>query len=340
VPPRPVDSLLDFAVVPGFSSAGYRLRERGFAPTPDLTGKAYLVTGASSGLGAAACELLAAAGAGVHMLVRDEEKGERVRAEIAGRAAGGDLRLWRSDLARPDSVREFAAAFAGEVGELDALVNNAGVMAPERTHTPEGVELTFATNVVGPFQLTALLLPALQAAGGRIVNVSSGGMYTAKLDGDDLQLELRDFDPSRFYAHTKRCEVVLTELWQERISGTGMTAHSMHPGWADTPGVRASLPTFRKVMRPLLRDERQGADTIAWLCWAPEPVADPGRFWHDRRPRPTHRVPWTREEGHDRRRLWDECERLSGGAYAGSGLGGAAAGGGGDADGGMRNAAR
>ena len=85
---RPVDSLLDFAVVPGFSSAGYRLRERSFAPTPDLTGNTYLVTGAGSGLGAAACELLAAAGAGVHMLVRDEEKGARVRAEIAGGLPG------------------------------------------------------------------------------------------------------------------------------------------------------------------------------------------------------------------------------------------------------------
>jgi dehydrogenase/reductase SDR family member 12 len=311
---RPVDALLDFTVVPGFTSAGYRLRERGFEPTPDLSARTFLVTGAGSGLGAAACGLLAGAGARVHMLVRDEQKGERVRAELAAGAGRGELRLWRCDVSRPDSVREFAAAFAAEVRALDALVNNAGVMAPERIHTPEGVELTFATNVAGPFLLTALLLPALESAGGRIVNVSSGGMYTAKLQGDDLQLERRRFDPARFYAHTKRCEVVLTELWQDRIAGPGASAHSMHPGWADTPGVRTSLPTFRKVMRPLLRDERQGADTIAWLCWARAPLADPGRFWHDRRPRPTHRVPWTREDAHARERLWEECERLSGAA--------------------------
>ena len=340
MPARPVDSLLDFAVVPGFSSAGYRLRERSFAPTPDLTGNTYLVTGAGSGLGAAACELLAAAGAGVHMLVRDEEKGARVRAEIAGRAAGGDLRLWRCDLARPDSVREFAAAFAAEVGELDALVNNAGVMAPERTHTPEGVELTFATNVVGPFQLTALLLPALRDAGGRIVNVSSGGMYTAKLDGDDLQLELRDFDPSRFYAHTKRCEVVLTELWQERISGSGMTAHSMHPGWADTPGVRASLPTLpqgdaaaaarRAAGRRHDRLALLGAGTTGRpgpLLARPAPAADPPGAVDPRgAERPQTAVGRVRA-----------TERW--GRQAVSALGGAAVGGG-DADGGMRKAAR
>ncbi len=310
---RPLDSLLDFTVVGGFTSAGYRIRQGSFARTPDLTGRAVLVTGASSGLGAATCELLAEAGATVHMLVRSPAKGENVRSAIAERTGSDRLLVWECDVSRPGAIREFAAAFLAEAGALDALVNNAGVMAPERTHTPEGIELTFATNVVGPFLLTALLLPALRAgAPGRVVNVSSGGMYSARLDGDDPQLELHEFDPARFYAHTKRCEVVLTELWQEHLAGGAVTAHAMHPGWADTPGVRESLPRFRRVMGPLLRDERQGADTIAWLCWAAEPIAEPGRFWHDRRARPTHRVPWTRERGQDRRRLWEECERLSG----------------------------
>jgi NAD(P)-dependent dehydrogenase (short-subunit alcohol dehydrogenase family) len=313
VPPRPVDSLLDLTVVPGYSSIGYALRRRRFEPAPDLSGRAYAVTGANSGLGSAACELLAEAGATVHMIVRDRAKGEAARARIAASNPSGDLRVWECDVSRPPAVREFAGAFAAEVGSLHALVNNAGVMAPERTHTPEGIELTFATNVVGPFLLTGLLLPLLrEAAPSRIVNVSSGGMYTAKLDSRDPQLRGREYDPARFYAHTKRCEVILTELWQLRLRGSGVSAHSMHPGWADTPGVQRSLPTFRKVMRPILRDNRQGADTIAWLCWAVEPVNDPGRFWQDRRPRPTHRVPWTRESGEDRRRLWEECERLSG----------------------------
>jgi dehydrogenase/reductase SDR family member 12 len=307
----PVDKLLDFAVVPGFSSVGYRLRRGGFEPTPDLTGRRYLVTGASSGLGAATCDVLAAAGGRVDLLVRSREKGESVRAGLgAGEAA--KAQVWECDVSSPDSVREFAASYLAEVDGLDALVNNAGVMAPERRHTPDGVELTFATNVLGPFQLTAELLPALRAASGRTINVSSGGMYTAKLDAGDLQLENRDFDPARFYAHTKRCEVILSELWQERLAGSGVTAHSAHPGWADTPGVQESLPGFHKLMRPILRDSAQGADTLAWLCWAVEPLAEPGRFWHDRKPRSTHRVPWTREEKHDRRRLWTECVRLSG----------------------------
>jgi hypothetical protein len=86
----------------------------------------------------------------------------------------------------------------------------------------------------------------------------------------------------------------------------------MHPGWADTPGVQTSLPRFRKLMRPLLRDAGQGADTIVWLTTAAEPAARSGLFWHDREPRRTHRFPRTRETPAERRRLWDECVRLSG----------------------------
>ena len=202
------------------------------------------------------------------MLVRDRERGER-GAGRDRRAQPGPtaLELELCDVSSLASVREFAARFVAERAELHALVNNAGVMPPERTHTDEGFELTFATNVLGPFLLTALLLPALRrGAPSRIVNVSSGGMYTQRLRADDLQLEGRDYDPPAFYAHTKRCEVILTELWAERLRGSGVGVHSMHPGWADTPGVQSSLPRFRKLMRPLLRDADQAADTIVWLA--------------------------------------------------------------------------
>ena len=245
----PIDRLLDWAVVPGFAATGYRLRSRGWEAAPDLAGRRVLVTGASSGLGAAACELLAEAGAEVHMLVRNRSKGEDVRAGIGERVGDARLRLWECDVSALDSVRAFAAAFLAEGLPLAALVNNAGVMPPERTNSADGFELGFATNVLGPFLLTGLLLPALRAAApSRVVNVSSGGMYSAKLDAHDPQLERRDYNPPRFYAHAKRCEVILAELWQERLAGTGVTAHSMHPGWADTPGVQDSLPGFHRLM--------------------------------------------------------------------------------------------
>jgi dehydrogenase/reductase SDR family member 12 len=305
------DRVMDAAVAPGFTSLGYSVRSRAWGPTPDLSGRAVLVTGASSGLGAGTCELLAEAGASVHMLVRDIQKGERVLAGISERTGSDELRLWRCDISEQEAIREFAAAFTKDVPKLDALVNNAGVMPPERVKSVDQIELSFATNVTGPLLLALELMPGLRAAGpGRVVNVSSGGMYGAKLDADDLQLERRDYDPVRFYAHTKRCEVILTELCQERLGGEGVTYHSTHPGWADTPGVQDSLPAFRKVMGPFLRDARQGADTSAWLCWAPEPIRRPGLFWHDRKPRATHKLPNTKESQVARERLWTECNRL------------------------------
>ena len=88
----------------------------------------------------------------------------------------------------------------------------------------------------------------------------------------------------------------------------------MHPGWVDTPGLESSLPRFYGATRRLLRTPQEGADTIVWLGAAPEPARSSGGFWHDRRERPTHRVPWTRETLEDRERLWAECERLSGSA--------------------------
>ncbi|CAN5440230.1 hypothetical protein BH10ACT11_BH10ACT11_14630 [soil metagenome] len=306
------DKLLDLAVVPGFSSIGYSVRSRSWdRDVPDLAGNHYLVSGASSGLGTAACRQLAELGGSVHLLVRDLEKGRDTKAKIAEVTGSDHLHVWQCDLASMDSIRAFAERFRGEVPELKALINNAGVMPPERMHSPDGLELGFATNAVGPFLLTAELLEPLRRGGpARVVNVTSGGMYARRLQADDLQLEREDYDPASFYAHTKRCEVILTELWQELWGDDSVSFHSVHPGWADTPGVRDSLPRFRSVMRPILRDADQGADTATWLCWADRPLERPGRFWHDRSTRPTHRLPGTRETEADRQALWSECLRL------------------------------
>ena len=108
-------------------------------------------------------------------------------------------------------------------------------------------------------------------------------MYTHRLDVDDLQSHGGEFDGRVAYAKSKRAEVVLAERWAEELAGTGVVVHSMHPGWADTPGIQTSLPAFRRVMRPLLRSPEQGADTIVWLAAAPEAGAVTGRFWNDRR---------------------------------------------------------
>ena len=316
---RAFDHALDLAVVPGYSALGYRLRSRFWDAAPMLDRRRVLVTGASSGIGEAICGQLARRGALVHMLVRDPERGERARERIAaGLAADGNpaamrhLRLERCDLADLGDLREFAARFGDSVDELTGLVHNAGVLTATRERSVDGHELTFATGVVAPFLLTRLLGPALRrAAAAKVVFVSSAGMYTARLAADDLELDRREFDGPRFYAHAKRAQVVLAELLAERFDGGAAAFASMHPGWVDTPGLRDSLPRFHRLTRPILRDPGQGADTATWLIAGGDAAKRPGTFWHDRRPRPKHLVPWTRETPADRDRLWSELIRIT-----------------------------
>ncbi len=317
---RILDEVLDWMVLPGYTNIGFQLRKRLLPRGPiDVSGRSVMVTGATSGIGGAACAELARLGAAVHMVARSRERGEQALERVIKASASKTIELHLCDVSSLASVREFASGFLASEARLDVLVNNAGVLPADRQYTTEGFELTFATNVLGPFLLTALLMPALRAsAPSRVINVSSGGMYTARIDVDDPQLERRDFDGARFYAHTKRAEVVLSEEWGRRLANDGITVHSTHPGWVATPGVAASLPRFNRVMGPLLRDASAGADAIVWLAGSPDAARSTGEFWHDRRPRRKHRVPWTRETVEERSRLFDLCEELCGLAPGGA----------------------
>jgi dehydrogenase/reductase SDR family member 12 len=310
-----IDTILDRTVVAGYSSVGYRIRRGMWNPADlqPLDGKVVLVTGATSGLGLAAAEGFARLGAAVWLLARNEKGAARARAEIVAQSGNRDVEVGLCDLSDLKAVRKFAEGFSRDVPRLNVLVNNAGALLSQRALSVDGIELTFATNVLGPFLLTNLLTPLLEkSAPARIVNVSSGGMYTQRIHVEDLQSAHGRFDGAAAYARTKRAQVILTEQWAERLEGSGVVAHAMHPGWADTPGLEFSLPRFYGATRRLLRTPQEGADTIVWLGAAPEPARRSGGFWHDRRERPTHRVPWTRETAAERDRLWAECERLSG----------------------------
>ena len=317
-----LDRALDFTVAPGYTSLGYTLRRGGWdeLPPDSLAGRSILITGASSGIGAAAAAGAARLGADVHMLVRDAGRGAEARRRIAGAAGDGGadevesrLRLWTCDVSDLERVRSFADGFSAEVGELHGLVHNAGVLPAQRERTAQGHELTLATSVIGPYLLTRLLEPALRrGAPSTVIFVASGGMYTARLSAGDVELDGREFDGPRFYAHAKRIQVILAEELATEGAGSGVAYAAMHPGWADTPGLRRSLPRFRRVVGPLLRDAEQGADTIVWLLASGAAAGAPGAFWHDRRVRPAYRMPGTRETPDERRRLIAALDEITG----------------------------
>ncbi len=310
-----LDDLMDRTVIAGYTNVGYRIRSRGWRPEElrSLRGRVTMVTGANAGLGFAAAEGFARLGATVWLVVRDRGRGEQARARVIEQTGNTEVHIGVCDLSDLGSVSRFAAGFSASAERLDVLVNNASVLTHERELSIDGIELTFATNVLGPFLLTDALRPVLeQSAPARVINVSSGGMYTQRIRVEDLQSERGEFDGPKVYARTKRAQVILTELWSDRLSQSGVICHAMHPGWADTPGLQSSLPLFHRLTSPLLRTAEQGADTIVWLGAAEEPGHSSGRFWQDRRPRPTHLMARTRETPEQRQRLWEQCCRLSG----------------------------
>jgi dehydrogenase/reductase SDR family protein 12 len=295
-----LDTALDRALI-GYGNVGYLARRRGWEPLPRLDGKVAIVTGAKAGLGRATVVGLARLGATVHMVVRGRSAGQTVREEILREVPGAELVVDELDVSLMAQVREYAAAWEGP---LYAVVHNAGIMPPERGETAEGHELTLATHVLGPHELTKRL-PATD----RVIWVSSGGMYGQKLKVDDLEYRKSEYKPVKAYARTKRMQVVLAAEWARRLPGS--VVHAAHPGWVDTPGVTDSLPLFKTLTRPILRTPQQGADTFVWLVAAREPGESTGRFWHDRAARPEHYSRLTRESEAARRALWSAVEALT-----------------------------
>lgn len=313
-----LDRLLEASVVGSFTRVGYEVRSRmehwdGLGDR-DLSGRTIAITGATSGLGRAAAGRLAAMGADLVLVARDPAKAAVVVDELDA-LGSGSVRFEHADMGEPAQVRRAAESIADSVGSLDVLVHNAGALSNQYLTNSAGVEMTVASQVHGPFLLTALLLDSLRAAGpGRVITMSSGGMYTQALRVGGLEMGPDEYRGSVAYARAKRAQVALNEMWARRTAPDEVVFHALHPGWADTPGVSASLPLFRRLMGPALRTPEQGADTLVWLC-ADDAVVPhcSGLFWHDRRVRRTHALPSTPgDDESERLELWLACEAATG----------------------------
>jgi dehydrogenase/reductase SDR family protein 12 len=310
---RALSRIVDPFIVSSFDRIGFRIHSLTFRPEDldvDLSGRRCLVTGANSGIGYETALALADLGAEVVLLCRSRERGESAAQQIREQTGNSRVLLELLDVSDLGSIRAAAARLSPK--PVDVLVHNAGVLLAERVETNDGFELTFATNVVGPFLLTRLLRGNLEKSpDARVIWVSSGGMYTRRLNLDDPNWAERSYDGVIAYAETKRAQVVLSELWAEALRGSSVLVNAMHPGWADTPSVKDSLPRFHRVTRSILRTPAEGADTVVWLAACPRARQSTGRFFFDREERRTHLLPFTRESEEDRHTLWKLCERLS-----------------------------
>ncbi len=318
-PPQltPLTRLADRAILPGligFTTLGYTLgKHRRPVASGVYAGRTIVLTGGTSGIGRAVAGQLVRRGARVIVIGRNADKLNSLQAELTGMGLSGEVTTELADLALMVDVREVATRLLRRHGRIDGLINNAGALYNTYQRTAEGIERTMATDLVSPYLLTRLLLPALKASGdARVVNVASGGMYTQAMRADMLAARPTDYDGPTAYARAKRGLVMLTEEWARQWAPFGLSVHAMHPGWVDTPGLQQSLPLFHRQLSPWLRSPEQGADTIVWLAGSPDAHRASGHFWLDRKIRVTHVFRRTAESPGDRFGLIRALDAMAG----------------------------
>ena len=332
---KAVDSVLEASVVGSFTRIGPWARRKMFdwddETLPSLIGRTIVISGATSGLGTVCARALFELGAHVEVIARNATKAAALCEEIRGsRAADNNATIDYvvADTGDLTAMRAAAATLASRHPTIDTLIHNAGALDDTFQLSPDGIEQTLASHVIGPWLLTRLLLPQLQAAGralaapgtaaaspARILWMSSGGMYVEPLNVDNLQMTPATYDGTRAYARAKRAQVTLSEMLATRLHGDNIVVHAMHPGWANTPGVARSLPAFHRWVGPLLRDPTSGAETLLWLAASnAAPTTTTGKFWLDRGVRDIHRNSRSRasDTPAEREKLWQRVDELAG----------------------------
>lgn len=262
----------------------------------DLSGRACVITGASSGLGRESARALAATGAHIVLVARNPAALQETAAWVRAEVADAPVSTVVLDLTSLASVRAGAEAIAALAPQIHVLMNNAGVMFTPLGRTADGFEMQFGTNHLGHFALTRLLEPQLVAAGGaRVVNLSSDGHYLSDVDLDDPNWQHRDYDKFLAYGASKTANVLHAVDLDRRLRGRGVRAYAVHPGVVATSLARhmerddfaalgalptaGNLPSRTKVdVRKNFSMPEHGAATQVWAAVSPE-LADVGAVY-------------------------------------------------------------
>jgi len=274
-----------------------------------MAGRLVLVTGATSGIGAATAVGLAGMGATLALGVRDLKKGDAARKEIARETGNPPLEMPALDLASFRSIRSFAEAFNARHPRLDVLVNNAGIYTRDRHVTEDGLEAQFQVNYLGPFLLTMLLMKALKAgAPSRIVNVSSEAHRGSSIDFEDLQGE-RGYSGYRTYGRSKLAQILFTHELARHLQGTGVTVNALHPGVIRTNLGKGEYPRAFDAVRLFFKGPVRGARTSLYVATAPALEGVTGKYFKNKREATSS--PASNDDA-AARRLWEASLDLAG----------------------------
>ncbi len=280
--------------------------------TPSERETTVVITGATSGIGRAAAEEMAASGWTVVLVARDGERGETARSEIADATGNSRVHLELCDLSSQAQIRSLADRLLTRFPVIKVLVNNAGLTMAEHKLTEDGLEYTFAVNHLAPFLLTNLLLDRLkESAPARVVTVSSDAHNGATIPFDNLNGE-QGYAPWAVYGWTKLANILFTTELANRLGRSGVTATCLHPGVVATGFGRTApfvIKAFQVIARPFLLDAGKGADTLVWLSTSPEVEGDSGGYYVKRRLTEPSRA--ARDQA-AARRLWQTSEQATG----------------------------
>ncbi|MEM6817770.1 MAG: SDR family NAD(P)-dependent oxidoreductase [Pseudomonadota bacterium] len=288
-----------------FSNIGFSWRKGAWQEIGDsLKSKHVVITGGSGGIGAAVAAGCLAAGARVTVVARNSDKLAALE-----EALGDTLETLQCDLAESNEVADLARRLK-QAGTVDVLVNNVGVMLHDFTTNSQNMDSQYATNLLNQFVLTeALIDSGTLAADAAVIQVASGGMYMAPLVVEKLSADSQaSHDGTQAYAIQKRAQVALTEYWNQASHTGERRFHVMHPGWVDTAGVQQSLPTFRKILKSVLRDGAAGADTIVWLAATRPEAVQPMQIWFDREARDVHAYGFTKTPAETSEKLLEKLQ--------------------------------
>lgn len=279
----------------------------------DVSNKLFLITGATSGIGKAAAQAIAAQGGRVVIVGRNPQKTAATVAEIKQISGNPSVEYLLADLSSMQETRSLAQQFQQKYGRLDVLINNAGGFFMRRQETVDRLEMTFALNHLSYFLLANLLLDMLKAnPPSRIVNVSSGAESGAKPDWDDLQMT-KKYSGFQAYACSKRFNLYFTYELARRLDGSGVTVNALHPGavatslWANPARGLARLIT--PFTRLFMRSPEKGAETAVYLATSAEVEGMSGKYFVDMQPKYSSRASQDPEAA---RRLWQISEALTG----------------------------